>query len=212
MRPFETTLILLVVIGHSVVERPRFLWKRKPPSLIAGFAMILVLFAIPWIVDSINRFGGVVERLTLASEQGFAIGVGFRLMPYIDYLGGAQQANNIFTEIPDWPGVVVVGFIIICVALAGFHVRRRVQPRSEWILMGALAVVGFAFYFVFAEQLRDRYLLYGLVFVLGLCGFAVARWVHGSARSRVVLTVGGLLLWTFANIAIAGPYQRARAI
>ena len=212
MRPFETALVIVVLTIHSLAVQPQVLWKRKPPPLLAGFIITLALFGAPWIADSTIRYGGVAERLSLASGQGFALSPGFRLLPYLGYLGGAQQANNIFTEIPSWPSFILIGLIVLWLGIAGLSFSDHRVRREHGLVVAILGLVGFSFYFFIAEQLRDRYLLYGLVFLLLGVGTALARRLKKSMRLWMPLVMGSLLLWIGANLAVALPYQRARVI
>lgn len=214
MRTFETGVVLAVISIHSLTIKPGVVWRHRIPGLAAAIATVLVLFVVPWAVDSSSRYGGVMNRIELASNQDFALSFDVRLGSYLDYVGGGQQARNIFTSIPGWPGTIMavaLGLVVILgISALG---RRSIRQNAAWALVAVLALATLSFYLFIAEQLRDRYLLFGLAFLFA-AGSAMLVAAFGSPRRKVLGLLAAVVaaLWMTAQWAVAAPYQEARDV
>ncbi len=212
MRTFETAVVLVILLLHSLVIERREVWSIRVGGAISSLVTVVALFVIPWLIDSVSRFGGVAQRLDAASSQGYALSFDVRVGPYLDYLAGGQQANSAFASIPAWPGTVMTVIVSMVVVGSVAILCRGASPSARgWRLVATLAVASLSFYLFLAEQLRDRYLLFGLAFLfLGFAGLIVS-WFNSQRRALYwPIAVAVLTTWTLSQWAVAHPYQEAR--
>lgn len=235
LRQVEGALFVGMLGLHSLAVRPRLVWWERRIALAAAGNGFLLLFVVPWAVDSARRFGSVRERVTSAFDQDFGrgLGIGERLREYAGILRGDSY---LFEGSPPDGAVLVVTILLVAGLLAGVVggavlLRRReagtehrdapVAGRSLLWLVG----LGFAaFYVGYVDLVSDKYLVIASLFLLlGILattwGLLEARVPTGSGRTTtplarrpaVVATVAGLLLaWAGSNAVVADTYEQTR--
>ncbi len=214
MRTFETSVVLVVLLLHSLVVARREVWSIRIGGVGAALATVTALFVAPWSADSVSRFGGITERLDAASNQGYALSFDVRVGPYLEYLAGGQQANSAFASIPEWPGTVMTVIVSLVVLSSVLFLCRGASPSVPvWRLVATLTVATLSFYLFLAEQLRDRYLLFGLAFLFLAFAGLLVTWFSSPRRALYgSLAVVILAAWTLSQWAVAEPYQQARVV
>lgn len=212
-RPFESGVVLIVLAVHSVSVRPRELWVERRTGVFVASATILVLFVIPWSVDSVNRYGGVSQRFSSANSQGYTLEPGVRIGPYFDLLAGTQNEASPYTEIPTWmqtPFRVIVVAVLLLGFLGTIRTWRSKDPQGVIFVLGFASI---AFYLFVATILADRYLIHGLVFFCLGAAILVARALHSRYRvPAAIIIVGVFAVWFGGQAAVAGPYLEAEEI
>lgn len=234
LRQVEGALFALALVGHSLVVTPRAFWSRRWRGVAAAAAALVVGFGIPWVVDSVQRFGSVAARLSSGRGQSFERGWDSNLAEYARSLGGWAQTYDRLTSPPSWAVVVLAVLLVaalVATLVAAFSERRSTPPGTDdhgvrlggVSLLWAVAVTQLAFFMFFIGVIMDRYMvsgaLFALVAMIGTVWPRIRAWgdarASGDARPgrwpAVVLT-GLFTLWVIANGAIAMAYEDARYV
>lgn len=223
MRQIETAIVLAVLIGHFIMVGNRGgTIRSRVRSIAAAVGTVTLLFAIPWTIDSIVRFGSVTERIRSARSQNYPRGLTNNLLEYGRLLSGDGHYGTA-TEIPS---TAVVGFGAVGVMLAlgllaaaavaflGKENRFRSRPvaRPPTGLMVALTLVSAFFFIFYVDLVRERYILYASAFAAVVVGRVAASIPSPRTSRRNVWTLGLLVLaaWLGMNQIVAQPIQSER--
>lgn len=231
-RQAESALFVVVLVGHSLVVTPRAFWSQRLRGVASATATLVVAFGVPWIVDSVQRFGSVAERLSAGRGQSFERGLGSQFAEYVGSLAGLSQTYGSRATPPTWAvvvlGVVLVAGLVASMVCAWRRVRTvRAMPSEDRVRVGGvplLWLVGgsqLAFFMFFIGVVMDRYMVSGALFVLvavlATLWPHLADWLAGRtrraapSRRRITVALVGLFsLWVIANAAITIGYEQAR--
>lgn len=224
LRHIETVLVLVGVFLHSVVVRPRCIWSHRRMA-VAGAAMSLVVaFAVPWIIDSISRYGSVGARLEAARSQEWPTGLINRAPDYLKSLLGESitykplEAATPMLSVGRVMQALTIAVFIGAAAMAMRPFDRIADPGTDRtdvaVFLALLSAISFGFFFFYASNTQDRYLMFGWIYACALLGWAGVRSIHALSRSIPrggALLMGGLLiLWVCSQLLILRPYELAR--
>lgn len=220
MRQLESSLVLAVLLGHSVLRRPALLWRSRLKVVATAGVTLVALFAVPWVVDTLDRFGSVPERLRQARSQEFGRGLGSNAGTYLSTLLG--RSIHLRSDAPIWAGVTTLAVVAAVVGLAIVIRRRaprdsgedRVRGGEVTGLLVVLSAVTLGFFFFWIEIARDRYLMSGAVFAAAAAGGAIGVAVERSRRleprrrqQAAAAFVGLCALWLGSQTAIARHHE-----
>ena len=232
-RQVEGALVVATIGVHSLIVAPRSFWGRRWRGVGATAATLVVAFAIPWALDSIDRFGSVGARLAAGQGQSFDRGLDSHAAEYLGVLVGRSQTYGDLTTPPDWAVVVLGLLLVLALGLTLYAVIRGHtaggQARSDdGVSLGGrsmlwlLGLSQLAFFMFFIGVVTDRYMVSGgLVVLVAMTATAwphVATWAaarHGggwrgwAGDPRMVLSAV-FAAWVVANAVVGGSYERAR--
>lgn len=224
-RHIESAIVLVVLLGHALVVRPRHFWPRSTGAVARAAVAFTAAFVIPWCWDTILRYGSIPARLEQARGQDWPTGGVNRTPDYVRAIAGDSATY----EAPAGGGTALIVLAAVCAAAVAvavvavlFTVRRDRGVRlavsgpgilaDRWALMTALAAASFAFFFFYASNVQDRYASYGLAFTAVLGGLAVdvaLRRVRWRRPLAVTLAVAGLF-WLVGQSLVLRTYEGER--
>lgn len=218
MRQIETALVVAVLLVHSLVHRPSLVWRTRIRSLCAATATFLLAFVVPWVIDTINRYGSVPSRIREARSQGFGRGLVNNAGTYGSTMLG--RSVHLRSEAPLWAGVatlvVMFGVAVWLLAISRSRgVRKLPRGQNEAVaLLVVLSVVLYGFFFFWIEITRDRYLMSGTVFAAAAAGGAIGigierlRVLEDRSRARFGVALTALaLVWVVSQTTIARHHE-----
>lgn len=214
MRPVEA---MLVTIGFTIHF---FLFNARKVRALVGKAAVsvtvaLAVFGLPWLIDSINRFGSIGNRIQAGFSQGGQVASGLRsnLVEYLGVLSGDRVANLSGGPVTYWPRFVVLAFVVVAVVvIAIFLIRRGLEAlRGPPGLFVILSVTNASFFLFWREALSERYFFITMIFAAALFGLALATimspkpgWVAGAVFILVSI------IWIVAQVATVTSYESIR--
>jgi hypothetical protein len=200
MRPMDAVWAALPMLAAPVLVRR---WRR--PALFAAVLLGLIAGAAEWVVEAYVRFGGLSERLHLASEFQGGLGPHLAVGDQLRSLAGIGLCRP--CQAP-WPHpAVYLWWLALPVAAAGGVVlalaSRGRRRRADTVLVTACAVTSAVPYLFLIDYAAPRFLLpaYAL-FALPVADCLV--WLAlGAARSRWrPVTVSLVLLALAGHLAV----------
>lgn len=230
LRHLESLLVAMVLIGHAVLWRPRWLVQRWR-GVVAAAVTFGVVFVVPWTLHTIGKYGSVMARIEQVRGQGHPFSPYNGLEIYGPAIFGRRALSvgyNPGSPPPTWTSMVLAVGIVVVVAGVGLLLTRRLlawrrgTPLSESTrhtgLALVLSVTTFGLFFFLSQSQRERYLMYGLIFAAVLAAqvlTAAGRWVRERApRQRHRAMVAGVtamaVLWLGAQGVLAHRAQTAR--
>jgi MFS family permease len=214
-RHIESLIVLIVLVAHGLV-RWRTVVSRWVTFVLAGVS-IVVTFVIPWVVDSILRYGSPLGRIQAAQGQDYPRGLTNNVEQYIRLLAG-DSYYRAYEAVPRWPSLVFLIILVFVALLFAYVLFIGKGSELAWVpLLLALTAASFGFFFFYSGIIEDRYVLYGVFFLAAGLGVVidagmrvVAVTVNAKLLTGVALTL--LLLYVGANIALIRPYERGRLL
>lgn len=236
MRHLESLLVALVLGASALVWRPQDVWRRWP-GVLSAIASFILVFVAPWTAYTVSRWGSVPARFLASRRQsnaqggnGHPFGLHNGVDEYWRMLTGVRLHYRVAGPTPDW--VIMVaggGLLLILIAIVGYAIHTAVMGRRFRAsaagmpgasgLLFALAVVSFGLFFFFSQILKERYLLYGMIFTAVLAGQAItglwtrlgrrrpdARFSRWSASAAAIIGI----LWVVSQATIASTVQEGR--
>lgn len=214
MRPLEGLLVVIALVVHLLVfnlsKIPRLLSKA-----VLSIGVTFVAVGIPWIADSINRFGSVTERIRAGLSQGGQVASGLRInvVEYASALSGDRVAALPGEPVPYWPRFIVLGValaaaVVIVVAL----VRKGISAiRGPAGLFALLSVTSASFFLFWREAVNERYFFITMIFAAALFGWALSTILSPTPRStsRWIL-VAVAVVWLATQVVTVTAYENTR--
>jgi hypothetical protein len=227
MRNLESALALSVIVGHALIWHPLQTLKKWRGILVAVVTFTAV-YVIPWTLETNSRFGSVMERYRAARNQGHPFALHNGLEEWSRVLLGIDPH---FARIDPLPQVLLwlYGALYIVIALGGvafvlsrafgFLRHKAVEGESRHSgLIFALGSVSLGLFFLFSQDIKERYLAFGLVAGSLLFGHAIVeayrRWGR-RPRLRASLAVAAAAAaagWLLLNGMILGRVQHERVV
>jgi len=227
MRMLESFDVVLVIVAHALVWRPRVVLARWRGAIVA-LGTFVVTFAVPWTWLTIHRWGSLHDWWRSARSQGSVVGrhghpfalhngagVYWRMFlgkgGHFDVIGGTPTIVSVLT------GVALVLLLALVVVAVGWGVRqgfplspdRAIADRHGVVLLyAAQFAVGLGMFLFYAGDIRERYMLYGLVFGCLLAGVGIDVLVQHRRRLRMPTLngTGRLAAAAVAVIVVAGGW------
>lgn len=217
MRQFESVIVTLIIVGHSVFVHPTVMWRDRLKESLAAVATFVMAFVIPWVGLTVRQFGSVSERFQLLGDQltGIPTGWTWGVDEYISIIGGGTQTNTPFTRLPSWPltGMAIALGSLAALGLVNSRPFRR--PSQAVLLIATIAGTLIAFFALryATVEVRDRYVTMIAPFAAVLVGWLWARSVDNQSRPAW-LTHAALgtiaAVWLASQLALAIPYEDNR--
>jgi len=217
MRQFESAIVTLVIVGHSILIHPTVMWRDRLKESLFAVATFVVAFVVPWVGLTVRQFGSISERFHLLGDQlsGLPTGWTWGADEYINVIAGRTQANTPFTRLPSWP-LTGMAIALGSLALLGLVNRRSPQRPSQAVVLiatiGATLVAFFALRYATVE-VRDRYVTMIAPFAAVLVGWLWARSIDQQSRPEWLtrLALGTIaIVWLTSQLALAIPYEDNR--
>jgi hypothetical protein len=237
-RSLEAVLVLTVLVLHAAAWKPRSTLARWR-GVLATVGTFALLFVLPWTAQRIGQFGSLSAWFAAARSQphldgstgppaGLYNGLGEYLRMFIGHGGNYEPVRRP----PGWlaavagGGLLFLGLAAVVVVVGGLRRGQRDgmrAPRVEshreagLVLVLAESAVCFAFFFFLYSRLRERYVLFGLIFLAVLGGVAVTKLMTfvsragrgGRVCAAVVLGLAGVL-WLSSQAFIAHEIEAYR--
>jgi hypothetical protein len=214
MRPVEAALFMVGLGLHLIIFNPRRIRRILGPLGVA-FVTLLVTIGVPWIADSISRFGSVTERILSGLSQGGQVASGprFNLDEYLGVWVG-DMANPTYGAMPSWPRWVIYAamaatFVLVLAALARRMGAWR-GPAGAFIMAGAAQA---SFFLFWRAAIEDRYHFGSMIFGAALFAWAVPVVMPNRWRTLkwALATVVGVA-WMVAQISLITAYDANRSL
>ncbi|MDI3422502.1 hypothetical protein [Streptomyces luteolus] len=216
-RPNDAAWIVAPLLLAVVVHRPRQSGRRA----LAAMAVGVLAGLVPWVVESELRFGGVRERLALASEQQGGLRPRFNLPAVINALDGPLLCRPCAAAGPSLP-TALWWYVLPVLVVAGVWLVRRGRGRTAVdggpddvpvaavvlpvIVAGSASVT----YLFLLDYSAARFLLPAYA-LLALPAAVAARALWGAARGRGRVAVGALALAVVGHLGVQLAVARAHA-
>jgi hypothetical protein len=223
-RQIEGFLVVAGMLGHAVVVSPGTFWRLRLRGALTTMASGLLLFVVPWIIDSTVRFGSVRERLSVGQSQDFERGLTSHVFDYWNVLMGRSFHYSNLGDPPQWANTVIAVFLValLITGLVGLIGRQPHTPQHspDGVRIGTMSVLWTlgilltSFFLFFIGTVRDRYLLIGLMFLSTAVLTGIWRLIRESLNRRlVVFALGSLaVVWVLANVVVAREYENGRFV
>lgn len=216
MRPVEAMLVVVgIAIHFFLLNAPKV--KSLLGKATVSVAVALTVFGLPWLIDSINRFGSVGNRIRAGFSQGGQVTSGLRsnLVEYLGVLSGDRVANLLGGPVPYWPRFVVLAVVLSAsVVIARFFMRNGLQGlRGPGGLFLIVSATNASFFLFWREALSERYFFITMIFAAALFGLALATVVRpklGLATKAVFMLVA--IAWISAQAVTVTSYESTRDV
>ena len=196
IRPADAAWVAAALLVPIVLRRCN---RSAALPILAGLALGL----LPWIVEAIVRFGGVIERLERASNIVNA-NLGIRIWEHLSLADGPLIGPD-----PRGPSIFSLAWWAIWMLFAALGIRRGSELYCPtWVIpiLTALAALTFPYWFV-TGALAPRFLLptYGLSSLILAVG-VVALWkAHGPVG---IAAFAGLAALVVGHLVVAQAIGR----
>ncbi|MFM9369268.1 hypothetical protein [Streptomyces sp. Da 82-17] len=207
MRPNDAAWIAAPLAVAALAHRP---WRRAAPLLAMAAGVLAGL--VPWVVESELRFGGVAERLALASEQQGGLRPRFNLPAVVNALDGpllcrpCAPAGLSLPTAAWWyvlPVLVGVGLWLAVRGRGGGAPSALVLPT---LVAGCAAVT----YLFLLDYSAARFLLTSYALLALPAAVAVQALWH-AARRRGRPAVGAVAVLLVGHLAVQLAVAQAHA-
>lgn len=226
VRQVDGALVVAGLTVHSAAVTPRAFWASRWRGVGVAVAAATVTFAVPWMVDSANRYGSVLGRIDAGRAQEYERGLTNNVGEYLGVLRGRSFYWAQLGTPPRWSLValdLLLVLLVIAVIVGALIASRprRSGPRADAggprvgavILCMGTSVLLLAFFVLFIGAVSDRYLLMGLAPATVIVALTIDRAAHHWwGPVRATLAVGLLVLvWAGVNTVVAQTYEARRA-
>lgn len=233
MRHLETAAVAAVIGVHALSVRPAEVWQRRKPVLVA-IGTFAVVFVIPWLTTTISRWGSVSARFEASREQTNAVGGDGHTFGLHNGMGDYATmfiGRRGLYEVQNGPPQIVslllgAGAVALALLSAWWLWRRRRWARNTTgtsaapvALITAQAAVGFGLFWFASQMLRERYMMYGLIFASVLMGGALVELVTyvrrrvpnpGKRQALAAVGIAVAVSWLGAHAWVVSSVQTRR--
>ncbi|MDJ1134016.1 hypothetical protein [Streptomyces iconiensis] len=186
MRPHDTLWPALVLALATLCPRgwPGPWCARRRGAAAVAVAAGPVLGLVPWVVESALRFGGVAERLRLASAVQGGIRPAFSLPEHAAALDGPLLCRPCGAAPVD---AVSVAWWLLIPPLVALGVRAaRARERTALAVLPLLAAVAVAAPYLFLlDYAAPRFLLPAYALLAPVAALGVSTLVRDAPRARL---------------------------
>lgn len=212
MRPLETLLVAAGLAIHFFILN----WRKVGQLLghvFVSIATALVAVGIPWVIDTINRFGSIANRIREGLSQGGQVASGLRsnVIEYVGILSG-DRLND---AVPYWSRYVVIAVALIAVGVIVVALVRQglSSVRGSAGLFILLSFTSASFFLFWREALHERYFFVTMIFAAALFGWALNTLLGkptGWATRSIVAVVA--VIWLVTQVISVSTYEETRDV
>lgn len=213
MRPVEAALVVVGLAIHFFVLN----WSKVRPligKVALGVGTALVAGGIPWVVDSVNRFGSVSDRIEAGLAQGGQVASGLRInvLEYFSALSGDRVAGLPGGSVPSWPRFIVLAVSLGAAAIIVVALVRKGLPaiRGPAGLFIILSATNAAFFIFWREAVNERYMFITMIFAAALFGWALSTLAPSPAIYARWLLAGVATVWLATQVLMVSAYEETR--
>lgn len=194
MRPNDAVWIAGPLLVAVIAYRP---WRTLAP-VVAMTAGVLIA-AIPWVIESEVRFGGVADRLTLATDQQGGMRPQLNFTAVVSSLDGPLLCRPCNGDGLIWPTAAWWFALPVLVAASLLFALRSHPdfPRAAVILPTAVATSSAVTYVFFIDYAAARFLLTTYALLMVPAALALHRLWHRARARRRPWVIALVLLLAF---------------
>jgi hypothetical protein len=208
MRPIETILSAIALVLHLLaLNRGRL--RARFGYFATSVGIVAVAFGLPYVIDSISRFGSLTARLRAGLDQGWPQGLRSNVLVYLEMWVGNFPGSTY--DLPTWPRWIIhVGMVVAGAVIVRSLVRqaRSFAPGPAGAFL-AVAAAQFAFFLFWAGEVREKYHFVSMIFMVALLAWAVTRGGFSLRRRWKAIAALGLAVWFVAQLGLVSAYNEA---